>query len=80
MEKTEQEACESPHAHHEVDPDLYTKSRVDKDEYAIRVKYEEKKLFYQTGGMLIASLLIGLFFFIYLNSHIRNETPVAPAL
>jgi len=74
------------HSHHEEegqeveDPNLYIKKRVQQSEYAKRAAYEEKKLMYQVGAMVIISCLISLFFYMSLNSHYIKKQAATPAL
>ena len=76
----------SHHSHHDEDgqevedPNLYTKNRVQQNEYAKRAAYEEKKLMYQVGAMVIISCLISLFFYMSLNSHYIKKQGATPAL
>ena len=73
------------HSQHEEgqevdDPNLYTNGRVQQHEYAKRAAYEEKKLMYQVGAMVIISCLISLFFYMSLNSHYIKKQAATPAL
>jgi hypothetical protein len=61
------------------DPDLFTKDRVRKHEYAERAEYEHKKLNIQVGFMVILSFAISLFFYFSLNSHYAKKNAPVPA-
>jgi hypothetical protein len=64
---------------HEIDPAIYSASRVDKKDYNDRAAYEHKKLVIQVAVMVVVSGLISLGFYLYLNSHITKNVPPTPA-
>lgn len=59
---------EEDNHNHPIDPEVYTKDRVNSEEYKIRAEYEHKQLMYQTIFMVVASIGISLWFYLSLNS------------